>query len=105
MVGHTVEQGAPTDDVVNSFFQSFVGTTEGEFEGVVAASGATGTCNNVKVAFAEASEAVLALINEAPEQTPVVVNTARIVGIISIALILGGLVAVVVISKKRRETK
>ena len=105
VVGHTVEQGAPTDDVVNSFFQSFVGKTEGEFEGVVAASGATGTCNNVKVAFAEASEAVLALINEAPEQTPVVANTARIVGIISIALILGGLVAVVVISKKRRETK
>lgn len=96
VVGHSTEYGPPppTEEAVDAFFQRFVGKNAEDIATVEVVADATGTSNNVKTAVLEAANALPA--NDV---------TARIVGIVAIVFILGGIVAVVIVTKRRRVTK
>ncbi len=58
IVGHSVEQGAPTDEQVKAFADSFIGKTASNVDGVEIISGATGTSGNFRNAVKAALLAV-----------------------------------------------
>ena len=65
VVGHTTEQGAPTEAAVKSFADSFVGKSLANVEGVELVTGATGTASNVRASVKAALSAVSELDKEA----------------------------------------
>ena len=98
-VGHNLAYGPPappSEEAVNAFFQSFVGKNVNEINSVEHITDATGTSNNVKAAFEDALR-----FNESTEMHPIF----RVLGITVIVGGLGGLVAYLIISRKRRTAE
>ncbi len=93
-VGHNENSDppAPSEAAVDEFFERFVGKSLADIKDVELVTNATGTASNVRVALTEALE----------ELSRKVDYTYRIIGIVTLVLSIGGFVAFLVISRKRR---
>ena len=85
----------PTEQEVNIFFESFVGKNANDVLSVDAASGATNTSGRVKDAAFETLSVKIVEVD----------YTARIIGIVLLALSVCSIVAYTVITRKRRGEK
>ena len=94
-VGHSTEYGppAPSDEVVEAFFQSFVGKSAEEISSVELVTNATGTAELVR-------EAIVAACAATPDESfPI----ARFIGIMAIALAVIASTAFIIVYKRKRR--
>ena len=91
----------PTEDVVNEFYARLPGNGSGTIGNVELVTNATNTSTNLVNAIKEALGATDVLVAEDKANN----NTARVVGIVVIALAVVGAVAITVINRKRRAVK
>lgn len=96
-VGHGPDDNppAPSDEVVDAFFQSFVGKNLEAARTAELVTHATGTASNVREAIVSAAEHVSDLV--AQNVFPV----ARFVGIMAVALAVSAIAAVIFIKRRR----
>ena len=91
----------PSAERVEQLYSDFAGKDIDSLDDVDIATGATSTGTRLVECVTEALESVRSLVEPKPEVAPTVDNTARIVGIVVVALALLSGVAVIIIRRKR----